>query len=124
MDSIRARIQENQKKTNDLANRLQSALSIPRIAIVPHKGFFRVLELTKAQSTKAEKCPDLIRQILFLQSKIREDHFLFVLELITRRLRLDSGKILKVIILSCVCVCYYGLLSKVVCLSVTFCFNG
>lgn len=62
VDSIRGKIQLNHKKTSDLVSSIQSSLSIARISVVPHKSFFRVLEVTKAQTAKAEKSPDLIRQ--------------------------------------------------------------
>lgn len=63
MDSLREKIQKNHEKTQRLVDELRSDLSIRLMAIVPHKSFYRVLEVSKAQTTKAEKSPDLIKQV-------------------------------------------------------------
>lgn len=67
IDSLRAKILRNHERTNQLVESLQVRLSISRLPVVSHKSFFRVLELSKSQAVKAEKCPDLSRQWLFLE---------------------------------------------------------
>lgn len=62
VDSLRAKIQVNNERTNQLIAELQKALSVPRLAIASHKSFFRVLEVTKTHTAKVEKHPDLIRR--------------------------------------------------------------
>lgn len=64
VDSLRAKILDNSQRTNKLVADLQESLSVPRVAIAPHKSFFRVLEVTKTHTAKVEKHPHLIRQEL------------------------------------------------------------
>lgn len=64
IDSLRAKILRNHERTNQLVESLQVRLSISRLPVVSHKSFFRVLELSKSQAMKAEKCPDLSRQLV------------------------------------------------------------
>ena len=55
-------MKENESSVNDLVESLRSIYpSLPRLSLVPHKGYFRVLEVTKSQAHKTENCPDLIR---------------------------------------------------------------
>ena len=62
VDSLRDKIQSNHKLTNGLVARLQEALANPRLTLVAHKSYFRVLEVTKAHTAKTEKHPELTRQ--------------------------------------------------------------
>ena len=61
VDSLRARMLSNREQTDRLVEELQTRLSISRMVVMPHKIFFRVLEMTKTQAVKAEKCSELIK---------------------------------------------------------------
>ena len=44
-----------------LVQRLQAASGVSRISVVPHKTYYRVLEVSKAQTKKTEQCEELVR---------------------------------------------------------------
>ena len=44
-----------------LVQRLQAASGVSRISVVPHKTYYRVLEVSKTQTKKAEQCEELVR---------------------------------------------------------------
>ncbi len=62
VDALRQDIQNNEEQlTLFIASLHSSHPGLPKMTIVSHKGYIRVLEVTKSQSSKMEKCPELIR---------------------------------------------------------------
>ena len=51
---------KNLAKMNVLEEKLRKELSLP-LVIIPHKKFFRVLEVTKTHTARAEKSSALVR---------------------------------------------------------------
>ena len=80
IDSLRDKMRENESSVNDLIESLRSTYaSLPKMSLVPHKGYIRVLEVTKSQAHKAENCPDLI----WYYTKTRTHYYLTFVELAT-----------------------------------------
>ena len=62
VDALRQDIQNNEAQLTLFIASLHSAHpGLPKMTTVSHKGYIRVLEVTKSQSSKVENCPDLIR---------------------------------------------------------------
>ena len=64
IDSLRAQIAENQEKTQRLLEDLKRKLSIPRLTLTSHKSFVRVIEVSKSQTSKVEKCSEMLRYVI------------------------------------------------------------
>ena len=61
VDHLRERMKENDIKMTQLVESLRELYSLPRLTVAPHKSYVRVLEVTKSQANKAEKCKDLFK---------------------------------------------------------------
>ena len=61
MDSLRGAMRSIEGEMELLVQRLQAVSGVSRISVVPHKTYYRVLEVSKAQTKKTEQCEELVR---------------------------------------------------------------
>ena len=66
MDSLREARRSNEKRTEHLGQSLQDVSGVSKLSVVPHKTYYRVFEVSKAQSKKAEQYKELVRYQLKL----------------------------------------------------------
>lgn len=62
VDKLRSEIVSNEGKLRALLDSMATTHpALPKLTIASHKGYYRVIEVSKSQASKADKCPDLIR---------------------------------------------------------------